>query len=130
MKHLKLFESFKSNLFFEIDLSSFNQYVEDYQKRVFFNEKMIKNISDILKEFDFENIKYYGGEPTRQIAATKPHESTHSLFPELFDKFELNIFCIQDEWFLVRVREWGKGQLDSYYKCDQLEGLQELISQL
>lgn len=128
MKHLKLFETFKSNLFFEIDLSSFNRYND---KIIDFDQKMVTEITQMLKNNQFETINYYGGkEGTRQIEASKPQSQFIRRYFNEFAKLELQILYIQDEWFLVRVRQWGKGDLDSYYKCDQLEGLQELINQI
>lgn len=128
MKYLKLYESYKSNLFFEIDLGSFNQCNE---RIVDFDHKMVLEITQMLKSNQFETINYYGNKVgTRQIEASKPQSQfIRNNFNE-FAKIELQIFYIQDEWFLVRVRQWGKGDLDTHYKCDQLEGLQELINQL
>ncbi len=43
---------------------------------------------------------------------------------------EFNIYCMDDEWFIVSYYSWttGGGKCTSnYYKCDQLGGVQQLL---
>ena len=128
MKDLKVFESF-GDYYFEITSADYNHpkgdiesmsendffsirdkmrnkrwSVYSYKDTMLRNTENIKDVCEII--FDKEDVKYY-----RKLILTK----------------------MSDEWYYIFLREnpWGGNDVkNTYYKADQIEGLEKFIDEV
>jgi len=115
MRHIKLFEGFSDPLYDEIS------YVE-------YSIEMNKNLNDSFThtqcKFLEKNIKsIYKTKVVRHIfTATVPSSEVDKDHPN-----DIFICRKDDEWYLVRIEFHLTRQEYGYYKCDQWDGLLELL---
>ena len=120
MKYLKLFEGFYiesiDNIYYEIDARTFYSEVMDRDPVSFSTKEEIL----IRRIFDPVMYKMYNG-------------VRGSLIFEGIDD-NISIYKVNDEWFYVVIEQDPAADYieipDSYYKCDQFDGLIELLTKL
>ena len=125
MKYVKLFESF-SDFYEEISMSSF---LELYKERIIFSSSEIDIISKIS---EINGMKFKRPIPMNSsdgllMKSTSVRDDSCSIT-------DICIYKLPDEWFIVRLvidRQYVNGPyIYPWYKCDQIEGLQKLLSDL
>ena len=143
MKYLKLFKLFESDqedkLYTEIEEDVFNNYGKKYVS--FERPEKIRNLikGDVTFELTMM-LDYFGGLNKDKfiILNYDPDEHNESLI-----RFNLFIFQMEDEWYLVELRSWRRMEkpfkrgIDEYYpttsgliryfECDTSDGLYNLL---
>ena len=131
MKYLKMFESFGE---YYSEISS-----HGYSTRGDNVEEMTEN--------DFFKIKYemkskgwkvfsYQDTDGKQIAPTKDFKNICKIIFDKEDEFfyrKLILTKMSDEWYYIFLREnpWGGNDVkNTYYKADQIEGLEKFIDEV
>jgi hypothetical protein len=125
---IKTFENFKNELFEEI---TFNEFMDRRAKTFYpdwyISKYEIKQLEEISKKLNIE----IRGYEKKQI---KENNQLKVVSVGLNIKFyDLTIECLKttDEWWVIRIVNAGlKGINLIYYKCDNLDGLDELIKYL
>ena len=126
MKYIKLFESY-NNYFFEIDR---DQYDKLLNKKEEFDELLLQKLyKEILDE--------------EWIKSKMDEEFTWNTFGEEFTLEEpvidertgknkvksiIQVYKLNDEWYLTAMHR--SSWISNYYKCDQVDGVIELINNL
>ena len=159
MKYIKLFEYY-NQLYYEINFSVFNSYTKiqpnvnqefEDNKIVPFSSMEISKIENILTGnyncitggYRSNNDKKY-----YQSGKKKYDSRSISINRRLIDDYNINlskqmisekryqgldilVYKIEDEWYLVMViTNIQYREAKSYYKCDQIEGLCQLLKNL
>ena len=111
MKYIKLFEN-------KYEQISCEKYIIFFANILTINEKEMIEIEKILSSFKKSEISLH-----RQVITFKYDK---------YDRFSTNItiYKLEDDYYLVRVKPLtigGDSPNRSYYKCDQLLGLKEII---
>lgn len=106
--------SFNNNYYWKISGSEFNNFGwGNFSER---EKSEILKISPVLKSVYF---KIYG---------TFRRKSSR------YSRMEVEIKRLEDEWYLVKCQKyWGPTEWDSdiyYYKCDQIDGIKELLKKV
>ena len=109
---IKLFEEYESEEYYSsITMEKFDEYLGvGYINALNFTIVEIRRIIDYCNEKGGLYCNYGSG--TIRI---------HMVLHGTISKFSINIYKLEDEWFVVRV--FGH----SYYRCDQMEGLIKLL---
>ena len=109
MKYLKKFESLNNSFYKGISDEEWDNFEESYENCVDINN----NTLDILNKYSANTINIYGNVDVPKYCTFKT-------------KINMSIMVIElkDEWFMVSVDD------KSNYLCDQLEGLDKLLSDL
>ncbi len=110
MKYLKTFETINNSFYKEISDEEWDNFEESYENCVDINN----NTLDILNKYSANNaINIYNTIDIPKYCTFKT-------------KINMSIMVIElkDEWFMVSVDD------KSNYLCDQLEGLDKLLSDL
>jgi hypothetical protein len=136
MNHLKLYESFSNDEFFS--LISKDEGIDLIEQK---NVDMLESTKDmILSNFpDYSDSQksalFISGDPdshTYVQSLVKP-ENHYLDFNLKIDKVWANLEIVEivDEWFIVRIHGLASKENPNHrlntYKCDQLEGLLELL---
>ena len=135
MKHIKLFnESFQDKenpgYWEKIDHSTYFDILTDL------NTTTEIKISDRNKNLihDIVSKKKFIKDKERFERAKIRNNITNRLFYTSRSKnpSQMLIVAIEDEYFIVRFVQWEFEEFDyvNYYKCDQIEGLVDLLEQL
>jgi hypothetical protein len=106
MRHIKLFEGFeKSEYYQEIDSDDF---VDELNERVDMSNVIINRIGELLSGWDIDvdnlDIVYAWDE----------------------NRHEIKIFEVSDEYYYIYINNY-EDDYTTYWKCDQFEGLEELL---
>lgn len=127
MKYLKQWSIFE-NMAYENKKITRDKSINLSTRKIEFNPKQISEIDRFLSEWD--GLDWY--QPLKPLNVIKYEVKDYHLV--------ILLTPIEDDWFLVDVREYIKDQADKsgiyarllpftekYYKCDQMEGLLQLI---
>jgi hypothetical protein len=125
VKYLKLFESFDSAEYREVDLETWNRF----GKITRFGDSKIDRIEKLI------HAKGYGHmfitDKIGTIGAAKELINFVKRDNKLFTK--ILIVSLEDEWFKVRIETTRKTQVTydkQYYLCDQFDGLIKFIEEV
>jgi hypothetical protein len=125
VKYLKLFESFDSAEYKEVDLETWNRF----GKITRFGDSKIDRIEKLI------HAKGYGHmfitDKIGTIGAAKELINFVKRDNKLFTK--ILIVSLEDEWFKVRIETTRKTQVTydkQYYLCDQFDGLIKFIEEV
>jgi hypothetical protein len=115
MKHIKLFESFEKNEYYqELD---FDTWADGASKHIDMNSIIIILLDKFFKEKWGSNVikfgEYYTG--SNRIRSYSAHKDTDDY---------VAIHEIPDEYLYVVI---SKDDIRKYYKCDQLDGVIKLL---
>jgi hypothetical protein len=141
MKHLKLFEGFdKSQYYHEIEYSEYMSYLTNDSnnttlRRIQFDWDLYRKCLSLFDE-DKWGVRgpYYSNDEDRR----RRLEPICLIMKNSIDSISVDISLLGDEWFLVGIEDYRKGRtypsgrgqmgpVQSYWKCDQFEGLVELL---
>lgn len=112
---IKLFESFNTEDYYQE--ISFSEYM--------YNLRMRTTISDILHNnflslFDMSKWReigpYLHNDELNSVMISNPIEET-----------DIGISVLDDDWYLVRLVSHQSSDGDTYWKCDQMDGLKKLL---
>lgn len=125
IKGYKLFES-TDKLYFEIDEQEFRS--DDIVDKSIQNPDKIR---ELLRDDIIFRIKTTDSQtPIEYINFSYDPNKSRINDP----KFQVDIFEIDDEWYLVEYETWiaslGSTWSEQFFKCDQFEGLVELLQDL
>lgn len=117
MKHLKIFEKFiakKEGFYINIQSEEYYEIIDD-------SIKMDTNIYRRISKFGEEN-----------RTNTFSHVDWRGRHAKIFyiGSRMIDIHQLDDEYFAVRFRIDERGDLNIFYKCDQLDGVFELFKDL
>lgn len=148
MKHLKLFEAFRTEDYY-VELNEDDPIIiADYEvvsKMEDISNEMVNKIMNQIKTYLPTNYKLFSGEYTWDNWLLLAEHNPYDLTIEIYDKskrslrrmsnnkFEKTqkwvIENLGDEYFLVTMTEWDHFGSESnyYFKCDQWEGLEMFI---
>lgn len=121
MIHLKMFEGFdKKGYYEEIPYDKFMTYVRD---SIDIDPKYLGVIRNNISNWTSGRIgtngfHYSNSTPAKVIEFKIPNEGFGPTYPS-------KIFELSDEWFLVFLIE--NDDISSIYKCDQIDGVIELL---
>jgi 6-phosphogluconolactonase/glucosamine-6-phosphate isomerase/deaminase len=112
MKHLKPFnENYDYQL---ISREEWHKYNSD--ERIVFNKREIETVERFIQENHMGEVTIEWNEERTQLTLSPNYAHIDWTYVEKYD----------DEWYLV----WISREKNEYYKCDQLEGLIDLIGQI
>jgi hypothetical protein len=124
MKHLKLFESFDSGEYEEVDYNTWNSFGIISTLK----ESQINKIVESMKTkgfTDWHTTDKDGGYKRETIIFVS------GLFTKIRTKIIISV--MQDEWFKVCIMKSKKTQVTydkEYYLCDQFDGLLKFIEEV
>lgn len=130
MKHIRLFEAVDEPLYQEIDENTFYENVETTIK---LNDKEMEKLKSLFDSKEIWIPSLDKNDDSGLGPYTWIQRSTYEYF---YSNFELAIYKCDDDWYYVdwsRKSEKSMGEyvkivsVDTYYKCDQWDGLLSLI---
>lgn len=135
MKHIKPFLESNNEYYQELDQAQFIKYIKDYDKRIPFDKNTYEKIKSLFST-DIEN-KNLPPLLHKSISFSRTYLPMFSIPSSLnngeqwdiritkssrWESESIDIVMTDDEWFYLL-----DGKHNKYYRCDQFEGLMELL---
>lgn len=119
MRHLKRFNESLQENYQEVTSSQFYSEEVDWDSIVNYSDKIVDYLKPKVDSLRSKIIKPTRGNnfPQTRIEALNTIDADN----------ELVIAVDKDEWFWVEIDKWSPHRLTAHYKCDQLEGLFQLL---
>ena len=133
MKHIKLFESFEDDTYFEID-------EKEYRLKTwgFLNHDLnIDILTHLQNMLDFTNSTWQSFSNRekrilrRDFSVINKYKKNGNDISLRISSYRMDLIKAPDEWFYIKSSIEGSKEEDvTYYKCDQFDGLIDCLNDL
>jgi hypothetical protein len=112
---IKLFESFNTEDYYQE--ISFSEYMYNLRMRITISDILHNNFLSLFDMSKWREIgHYHHNDELNSVMITNPIEET-----------DICIGVLDDDWYLVRLVLYQSNDSDTYWKCDQMDGLKKLL---